>query len=54
MAGGVGQATSPGKPSIAVLPFQNMGGDPEQEYFGDGIATAKITRANANKGAPTS
>lgn len=25
------------KPSIAVLPFDNMGGDPEQEYFADGI-----------------
>jgi TolB-like protein len=27
----------PDKPSIAVLPFQNMGGDPAQEYFADGM-----------------
>jgi adenylate cyclase len=27
----------PDKPSIAVLPFQNAGGDPEQEYFADGL-----------------
>ena len=30
------------KPSIAVLPFQNLGGDPEQEYFADGM-TEDIT-----------
>ena len=28
----------PDKPSIAVLPFQNMSGDPEQEFFADGMA----------------
>jgi adenylate cyclase len=33
----------PSKPSIAVLAFQNMTGDPEQEYFGDGIAEDIIT-----------
>jgi TolB-like protein/class 3 adenylate cyclase len=33
----------PDKPSIAVLPFQNMSGDTEQEYFADGIAEDIIT-----------
>jgi adenylate cyclase len=33
----------PDKPSIAVLPFANMSGDPEQEYFADGIAEDIIT-----------
>jgi adenylate cyclase len=33
----------PDKPSIAVLSFQNMSGDPEQEYFVDGIAEDIIT-----------
>ncbi|QIG48953.1 tetratricopeptide repeat protein [Nordella sp. HKS 07] len=32
-----------GKPSIAVLPFSNMSGDPEQDYFSDGIAEDIIT-----------
>ncbi|MBV9153726.1 MAG: adenylate/guanylate cyclase domain-containing protein, partial [Alphaproteobacteria bacterium] len=36
----------PDKPSIAVLPFQNMSGDPEQEYFADGMVE-EITTAIA-------
>jgi adenylate cyclase len=35
--------TLPDKPSIAVLPFQNMSGDPEQEYFADGTVEDIIT-----------
>ena len=33
----------PDKPSIAVLPFQNLSGDPEQEYFADGMVEEIIT-----------
>ena len=32
----------PDKPSIAVLPFQNMSGDPEQEYFVDGMVEDRL------------
>ncbi len=38
-----GAPALPDKPSIAVLPFDNMSGDPEQEYFADGIAEDIIT-----------
>ena len=40
----------PGKPSIAVLPFDNMSGDPEQEYFADGITEDIITELARNRG----
>jgi TolB-like protein/class 3 adenylate cyclase len=33
----------PDRPSIAVLPFQNMSGDPEQEYFADGMVEDIVT-----------
>src|SRR5260370_34584397 len=35
--------TLPDKPSIAVLPFTNMSGDRDQEYFSDGITDDLIT-----------
>jgi len=41
--------TLPDKPSIAVLPFQNMSGDPEQEYFADGIVEDIITALSRTK-----
>jgi adenylate cyclase len=51
---GAGSATKepsvfPDKPSIAVLPFQNMSGDPEQEYFADGMVEDIITELSRFK-----
>jgi TolB-like protein/Tfp pilus assembly protein PilF len=40
----------PEKPSIAVLPFQNMSGDREQDYFSDGIAEDIITALSKLRG----
>ena len=42
----------PKKPSIAVLPFDNMSGDPEQEYFSDGITEDIITALSHFKAFP--
>jgi adenylate cyclase len=44
-----GPLSLPDKPSIAVLPFQNMSGDPEQDYFADGMVEDIITGLSVNK-----
>ncbi|WP_342242131.1 adenylate/guanylate cyclase domain-containing protein [Inquilinus sp. OTU3971] len=43
LEGPSGRSSVPDKPSIAVLAFNNMSGDPEQEYFSDGISEDIIT-----------
>jgi TolB-like protein/class 3 adenylate cyclase len=43
------QLVLPDKPSIAVLPFENMSGDPEQEYFADGMVEDIITGLSRSK-----
>jgi adenylate cyclase len=42
--------TAADKPSIAVLPFQNMSGDPEQEYFADGMVEEIVTALSRIRG----
>lgn len=44
-----GQLALPDKPSIVVLPFANMSGDPEQDYFADGIAEDIITALSRHR-----
>ncbi|MEQ8354431.1 MAG: adenylate/guanylate cyclase domain-containing protein [Kiloniellaceae bacterium] len=47
---GIAPLALPDKPSIAVLPFDNMSGDPEQDYFADGVVealTAALSRIRA-------
>ena len=45
-----GQLPFPSKPSVVVLPFTNMSGDPEQEYFSDGITEDIITELSRSRG----
>src|SRR5262245_54071999 len=48
-AGPSGPPALPAKPSIVVLPFTNMGSDPEQEYFADGISEDIITALSKSR-----
>ena len=46
------QTTFDEKPAVAVLPFDNMSGDPEQEYFSDGLSEDIITMLSAWRSFP--
>jgi adenylate cyclase len=49
-AGAIENLVLPDKPSIAVLPLDNIGGDPEQEYFSDGVTEDIITELSKISG----
>lgn len=51
LAGGGAAAQASERPSIAVMPFRNLGGDPEQEYFADGLAEEIIAALSRFKSA---
>ncbi len=46
----IDRQTPPDKPSLAVLPFMNMSGDPQEEYFSDGITEDIITELSRFSG----
>lgn len=45
----IGAGEARGKPTVAVLPFDNMSGDPEQDYLSDGISEDIITLLSKNR-----
>ena len=47
--GTVGASSLADKPSVAILPFVNLSGSPEQEYFSDGLADDLITALSRNR-----
>ena len=51
LAGGGATAAEPPRLSIVVLPFANLGGDPEQEYFADGVTDSLTTDLSRIRGA---